>query len=90
MSRISKTNVTKTIGKKMCEIHVQSRLPSLTIKISEYDSAVIFEFVICDPTLVSINNILNNTMINNTFKARNRISKNSFTLSSNSVNPLNV
>lgn len=85
MSRISKTNVTKTIGKKMCEIHVQSRMPSLTIKISEYDSAVIFEFVICDPTLVSINNILNNT-----FKARNRISKNSFTLSSNSVNPLNV
>lgn len=81
MSRVSKTNVTKTIGKKMCEIRVQSRLPSLTIKISEYDSAVIFEFVICDPTLVSINN---------TLKARNRISKNSFMLSSNSVNPRNV
>lgn len=81
MSRVSKTNVTKTIGKKMCEIRVQSRLPSLTIKISEYDSAVIFEFVICDPTLVSINN---------TLKARNRISKNSFMLSSNSVNPWNV
>lgn len=81
MSRVSKTNVTKTIGKKMCKIRVQSRLPSLTIKISEYDSAVIFEFVICDPTLVSINN---------TLKARNRISKNSFMLSSNSVNPWNV